>query len=190
MKRVKNVLTIMVILPVILFLLSCELSDSEKSDTVLIVSKITGKDAEGKDADFLQSDVTTVLGDVYADVAKATLEAKLKEPETLGPGISYMNSILVNRYRVTYTAVDPSGSTVPQSFEGSLSTLIEVDSSLDVSFIIVRDIAKQNSPLSDLALGGVLQVIATVTFYGHDLADKEVEATGYLSIYFKDYPDI
>lgn len=190
MKREKNVLKIMAVLPVIFFLFSCDINDTEESSAVLLLSKITGQTYTGDDADFLQSDVVTDLGTVYADIVTATLEAKLKEPETLGPGTSYQSSIFVYRYRVTYTAVDPSGATVPQSFEGSLSALLDVDSSMDISFVIVREVAKANPPLDALATGGILQVVATVTFYGRDGGGNELEATGYLTIYFADYIDI
>lgn len=198
MKRAKNILKIMSILPVILFLLSCNniLKNEAKSNSILILTQLTGVTADGKTANYLQSDVVIVdpatLEKTYKeDVAKATLEARLKEPVTVGIGASYQNSILVNRYRVTYEAVDPSDYSPPQSIEGSFSTLIEIGSSAEISFIIVREVAKKNSPLSDLvAAGANFQVLATVTFYGRDLAkDVEITATGTLSIFFSNYED-
>ena len=195
MKRVKNVFIIMAILPAILFLLSCDniLNDSEASTSILIVVKITGYTDTGDDADFLQSDVYEETSNtVVADVVSATLEVRLREPETLGPGSSYMSSILVDHYEVSYTAVDPSDSSVPGTFEGHLSTVIAIDSSIDVSFVIVREVAKANSPLFDLrGTVSILQVTASITFYGHDVLDpdKEVQTTGYLSIYFAEYAD-
>jgi len=194
MKRIKNIFKIMAILPAILFLFSCDntLNDSEASSSILIVVKIAGYTDTGDDADFLQSDVyEETSGTIVADVVTATLETRLREPETLGPGSSYMSSILVDRYEVSYTAVDPSDSSVPGTFTGYLSTVIAIDSSIDISFVIVREVAKANSPLSDLrGTASILQVTASITFYGHDLLepDKEVQATGYLTIYFADYP--
>ncbi|MBC8357592.1 MAG: hypothetical protein ISS41_05015 [Candidatus Aminicenantes bacterium] len=191
MKRAQNVLKIMAILPVILLLFSCALDNSQESSSLLIVAKISGHTDDGSDADFLESDVyEDTTATVVSDVIIATLEAKLKEPETLGPGTSYQSSILVDEYEVVYTAVDPSGSSVPETFRGSLSTVIPVDSSTNISFVIVRNFAKQDPPLSTLvASGGALQVVATITFYGEDLAGKEVQATGYLTIYFGNYAE-
>lgn len=195
MKRIKNIFKIMAILPVILFLFSCDntLNDSETSTSILLVAKITGYTDTGDDADLLQSDIYEETSNtVVADLVSATLEARLQEPETLGPGSSYMSSILVDHYEVSYTAVDPSGSSVPVTFTGYLSTIIAIDSSIDVSFVIVREVAKVNSPLFDLrGTISILQVTASITFYGHDVLDpdKEVQATAYLTIYFADYAD-
>jgi hypothetical protein len=37
--------------------------------------------------------------------------------------------------------------------------------------------------------GDVLNVTARVDFYGHDLANKNVKATGFLPIFFANYAD-
>jgi len=191
MKRAKNVLKIIAILPVLLLLFSCTLNNDQESSAILIIAKITGHTDAGSDADFLESDVyEDTTATVVSDIVIATLEAKLKEPETLGPGTSYQSSILVDEYEIVYTAVDPSSSSVPETFRGRLSTIIPIDSSANISFVIVRNFAKQDPPLSTLIVsGGTLQVVATITFYGEDLAGKEVQATGYLSIYFANYPE-
>lgn len=179
MKRMKT-LKILVILPFVLLLLSCDniLNNSEKSGSVLIVAKITGQTASGSDADFYESDVQDdATGTVYEDVAVATLEAKLKETESvLGP--SYNNNILVYSYRVSYTAVLPSGSTVPVSFQGSLNVVIDIDATVDVDFILVRATAKNASPLQNLkGTTNALLVDATITFFCRDLSGKAVKDT-------------
>ena len=69
----------------------------------------------------------------------------------------------------------------------------EVDSTVDVSFIIVRAAAKLESPLIDLSYPrgeeGELKVKARIDFYGHDLSNRKVTATGNLTIYFANYTD-
>ena len=196
MKRTKNSLKITATLCVFFFLLSCDftVSDSDRSSSILLLVRITGIAETGDVADYLQSDVleTETVDDelqefVRADLATATLEVQLKNPAPLLPGASYKTSVVVDRYIVTYTAVDPPTSAVPRSFEGSLSARIDIDATLEIPFIIVREIAKWEPPLSDLHDGGRLQVTATVTFYGHDGNNYPVEATGYLSIYFINY---
>jgi hypothetical protein len=143
---------------------------------------------------FHQSDVVTA-GAVNADTATATLQAKLLNPEPLVPQASQYTSIVVTRYVVSFSRSDGQntpGVDVPYSFEGSLSTLIEIDATVDISFVIVREVAKFEPPLLDLRDGGdelVLQATATIDFYGHDLVNNAVKATGYLTIFFGDYID-
>ncbi len=196
MKRTKNSLKITAILCVFFFLLSCDLtlSDSEKSASTLLLVRILGFTDAGDAADYLQSDVLEeeIIDDelvqwIVADVATVTFEAQLTNPAPLIPGASYMTSVVVDRYTVTYTAVDPPASSVPRSFEGSLSVRIDIDATVEIPFIIVRGVAKSEPPLTGLRGGGDLQVVATVTFYGHDANNNTVEATGHLSIYFINY---
>ncbi len=200
MKKVKLTLTIIVILPFVLFLLSCNPIENEsQSSSLLIVESLTGTDIEGNEVNLLESDVLKVdssTGDTYitADIAKAILSAKLLQPDSLlGP--SHHNNIMVTRYVVSYFRSDgknTEGIDVPYSFEGSLSTLVEIDSSVTISFAIVRAVAKAEPPLVNLTEGrgeGVLQVTAKVEFYGHDMTNRNVKATGYLSIYFSNYID-
>ncbi len=198
MKKTKYSLKIIATLCAFFFLLSCDnvLKDSQKSSSILLLVRILGAAEAGGEADYLQSDVleTETVDDelqefVRADLATATLEVQLKNPAPLLPGASYLTSLVVDRYIVTYTAVDPPTSSVPRSFEGSLSARIDIDATLEIPFVIVREIAKWEPPLSDLHAGGRLQVVATVTFYGHDANNNPVEATGYLSIYFINYRD-
>ncbi|GAJ21168.1 unnamed protein product, partial [marine sediment metagenome] len=68
------------------------------------------------------------------------------------------------------------GVEVPYSFEGSFSTLIEIDSTVDVSFIIVREVAKLEPPLINLREGqgeGTIEITAKVVFYGHDITNNK-----------------
>lgn len=200
MERSKQAIKITAILSVIFLLLSCNpIEKDTQSDSMLVVSNITGTDLADNDVNFLQSDVVTVDPDtgqqyVTADSAKATLTVKTLEPEP-ALGSSQYSNIMVTRYIVTYTRSDgknEEGVDVPYSFEGSLSAQVEVDASLEISFIIVRESAKLEPPLLSLREGwgeGPLTVQAKVDFYGHDMANHTVKATGYLTIFFADYID-
>lgn len=190
MKRIKSSLKIIAILSAIFFLLSCDntLRDEDKSSSFLLLVRIKGEAVDGGEADFYESDVQDdETGVVYEDVSVATLEAKLKEPLSLiGP--SYKNSIVVTRYTIVYTAVDPPTSSVPQSFEGHLTAVIEIDATTDVSFILVKATAKNESPLQEIKDAvNSLVVRATITFYGHDLASNPVQASGDITIHFADW---
>jgi len=199
MKKAKyDALKVMAVLPAILLLLSCNPIENESdSASMLIVKNLTGTDLEGNEVNYLQSDVlyldpTTSTETITADEAKVSLAATLLDPAP-AYGASSFNGITVNRYVVTYMRADGKnieGVDVPYSFEGAISAFIEVDSTVDVSFIIVRAVSKAEPPLLDLAEGraeGVLNVNAKVDFYGHDLTNRNVKATGYLSIYFTNY---
>ena len=198
MKKAKYTLKILAVFPVILLLLSCNPIENESdSASILIVKSMTGTDLEGNEVNYLQSDVlfvdpTTSAETITADEAKASLGVTLLDPvSSYGP--SSFNAITVDRYVVTYMRVDGKnveGVDVPYSFEGALSAFIEVDSSADINFVIVRAISKAEPPLIDLVEGraeGVLNVNAKVDFYGHDLTNRNVKATGYISIFFTNY---
>jgi len=200
MEKANQALKITVILTMILFLFSCNsVVKKTQSDSMLIVSSITGKDIEDNDVNFLQSDVVSVDPDtgalyITADSAKATLTAKSLEPEP-ALGTSTYSNILVTSYSVTYTRSDGKnreGIDVPYSFSGSISALVEIDASAEVSFIIVRESAKLEPPLINLRDGrgeGPLTIQAKIDFYGHDVANHQVKATGYLTIFFANYID-
>jgi len=200
MKMTRTTITILAILSICLYFTSCNpIEDESRSATLLIINNLTGYDIEGNESNFLQSDVLKVdstTGNAYvtADSAKASLTAQLLEPDA-PLGSSLYNSIQVTRYVVSYIRTDgknTEGVDVPYSFEGSLSTLIEVGQTVDISFIIVRAAAKLEPPLINLAEGraeGTISVTAKVEFYGHDLANRNVKATGYLTIVFANYID-
>jgi len=196
MKRTKSVLKILAILPCVLLLFSCQIREEHSSNSILLVTEVIGHTDSGDTADFLQSDVfENPPGTIVADIVSATLEAKLKAPESMGPGPTYQNRIFIHTYRVSYTYVDSlnmASTSVPATFEGRLSVGIDIDSSASIEFVIVREQAKAAIPLSDI-IGAIparlLQVVAQVTFYGEDISGNPVQATGYLTIYFADYAD-
>lgn len=203
MKKTKNIFKITVILTAVIFLLSCTPTENaSQSNSQLIVLGIEGKDFEGGAADYLQSDVI-VGGTIYADPAIASLTVKLLNPAPLSLlGTSQYNAITVKRYVVTYLLPsDPDnpdyrtsvpGVDTPYSFEASMSILIDVGATVDISFIIVREVAKAEPPLLalyDSGGEGVLEIKARVDFYGQDMSGNWVEATGFLTIFFTNYAD-
>jgi hypothetical protein len=171
--------------------------NKSQSASLLTVTRIRSTDALGNEVGFLQSDVLYVdpltgAQSWRADAATATLSASTLEPNPRLGTSEYYN-IQVTRYVVTYIRSDGmnrEGVDVPYSFEAGLSILVSVGQPTDISFVIVREVAKQEPPLVGLrqALpGDALNVTAKVEFYGHDLANKEVKATGYLPVFFGNY---
>jgi hypothetical protein len=194
-KKSRRTLFLLAVLPAILVLSACNpLEDESKSSSFIIVESITGKDAEGNTANFLQSDVVLSDSTVVADIAEATLQAALLDPAPILDTSQY-NDIILDRYIVSYSRVDGKnrqGVDIPYSFEGSLSQILRVDTSTTISFVVVREVAKLEAPLFDLIQNraeGVIEAIAKIEFYGHDLVNNKVTATGYLTIFFANYAD-
>ena len=196
MKNTKKIASLTVVVAAVLFLSSCNpVENKSKSPSLLIVESIQGQDISGKAASYLQSDVyKESTSTVVADAAAATLRTETLDPAPL-LGTSQYSDIMVTRYTVSYSRTDGKntpGVDVPYPFEGSLSALVKVGSTTSFSFIIVREVAKLEPPLVRLADGraeGVLQVTANIEFYGHDMTNKEVKATGSLAIFFAQYAD-
>ena len=198
MKKANYLLKLLAILPAIYFFISCNAVENEtNSSSILLVENIMGQDMEDNEANFLQSDVlyqdpTTEAETIHADIATATLQTKLLNPLSV-TGPSQYNDIMLDRYVVTYFRSDGNnieGVDVPYSFEGHLSVNIPVDSEVKITFVIVREVAKMEPPLVGLTEGrdvGDLQVHAKVEFFGHDTANKNIKATGYLDIFFANY---
>jgi len=197
-RHLKRTIGAAVLLAASFLLISCNPVENEsQSASLLIVEGLTGLDMQGTEGFFLQSDVliedpATGASSVRADSAKATFRATTLEPDPL-LGTSQYNDIQITRYVVTYIRADGrniEGVDVPYSFEGSLSALIRIGISTSVSFVIVREVAKQEPPLFNLRAalpGDILNVTAKVDFYGHDLANKTVRATGMLPVFFANY---
>jgi hypothetical protein len=191
----KHILMGLALLAASIFLPACNpLEDESRSNSILVVENITGKDMSGTDAGFLQSDVVKKDNTIAADTAKATLSAKFMDPAPI-LGTSQYSDVVLTRYVVSFSRTDGRnrpGADVPFPFEGSLTTLVRVDSTTSVDFVIVREAAKLEAPLINLrdsAYGDILNMTAKIDFYGHDLADKAVKATGYLTVYFANYND-
>ena len=198
MRKMKNWLKILVIVPSIFLLFSCNpIEDDTRSDSVLLVLRIMGMDIEDNAVDFLQSDVVMInqdtgAGTVAADSAKVTLTAQALDPAPW-LGTSYYNDIFVTHYVVTYSRSDgksQEGVDVPYSFDGSMSAMVAIDTQTDVNFVVVRAVAKLEPPLVNLATGrgeGELKTTARIDFYGHDTTGNNVKATGYLTVFFANY---
>jgi hypothetical protein len=195
MNTIKKTFRMALVLTAFLALYSCNpVEDDSRSASILRVENILGTDVEGKSGNFLQSDVLMSAGSVRADTATATLRTGTLDPDPL-LGTSQYNDVVVTRYLVSYSRTDgrnTPGVDVPYPFEGSLSTVIRAGATASISFVIVREAAKLEQPLIrlvEVTEEQVLTCTAKVEFYGHDMVNKTVKATGYLTIYFANYAD-
>jgi hypothetical protein len=198
-KAIQHLKVLGLLIPVFFFCACNPIADDTQSSTLLVVMNMLGTTMEGGIVNFLESDVLrvdprTLSESIVADTATATLRASLLAPSPVNPASEY-NNIQLTRYVVSYWRSDgrnTEGVDIPYSFEGYLSTVCEVDISQDISFVIVRAVAKAEPPLINLREGrgeGVIEVQAKVEFYGHDMTNKTVKATGYLTIFFANYAD-
>jgi len=200
MNTKSKALSLAIILPLLLLLGACnKVENHSRSASMLIVEDISGQDAAGNKASFLQSDVlkvdaTTGTSTVVSDSAAVTFRVQMLDPTPV-LGTSAYNDVMLDRYTVSFTRTDgrnTPGVDVPYPFEGALSTLVSVGSASTVSLVVVREVAKLEPPLSRLVDSGaevVLQTSAKIVFYGHDLANNQVTATGYLSVFFANYAE-
>lgn len=177
------------------FSISCnKLENNTRSNSLLIIKSIKAINWEEEEADVLFSDVIVEKEDsvyVQADLAVVELTAELMNP-TPGVESSVYNNIMVDRYIVHFERSDGKntpGVDVPYPIEGNLSALVEIGSSVKVSFVVVTINAKREPPLVNLVDGNEPEIKATaiIELYGHDLANNKVKATGYLQVFFNNY---
>jgi hypothetical protein len=179
----------------VLALVGCNtISKDAESSSMIVIQSITGTTTTGDTVAYLQSDVLGNDGFVRVDNATANIVVRLVNPTPLD-GPSQFNDVVLTSYRVTYelpTGPGTEGVDVPLPFDGNFSTVLcEVDQDVAVPFVVVLEAAKQAAPLNALVgTATVLERKAKIEFFGHDLTDNPVTATGYLTIYFADYQDI
>jgi len=189
MKNTVSALKILAVVMGLLLLNACNpIEKSSQSNSMLIVESITGTTIDGSTAMILESDVSTTT----SDTASITLQAALLAPGQGVTGPSQYNDVTLTGYTIDYFLPDGTGEvgvTVPASMEGtSSSLLIKIGESKTVSFVAVLSGAKLVAPLLGLVGSTTrLQVVARITFEGHDGTNHPVKATGQLTIFFGDY---
>ena len=162
---------------------SCGEVNGDSRSPVLL--RVTGLTANG--GAILLSDVR---GDdsISNDTATATLASTMKNT-TLSPTPN--NEITLNRYRVEFRRADgrnTPGVDVPYPFDGAVTTRIAAGGTGSVVFEIVRHVAKEESPLVQLATNrNEITTIATITFYGTDTVGNVVSASGEMTVNFGNF---
>jgi len=177
------------------FSISCnKIENDTRSNSILIIKSIKAINWEEEEADVLFSDVIVEKEDssyIQSDLAVVELTAELMNP-TPGLESSIYNNIMIDRYIVHFERSDGKntpGVDVPYPIEGNLSALVEIGSSVKVSFVVVTINAKREPPLVNLVDGNEPEIKATaiIELYGHDLVNNKVKATGYLQVFFNNY---
>jgi hypothetical protein len=129
----------------------------------------------------------------FGDSGTATLRAPLKDIGTpTGPTTN--NEVTINRVRVEYSRADghnTPGVDVPFAFDTFVTGTITAGGTLSLGFELVRNVAKQESPLAQLKTSpNIISVIATVTFFGVDRVGNNVTVSGQIQIEFGNFGDV
>jgi hypothetical protein len=178
-------------------ILACtaDTADDNTTNTLVTITELSGVGGE------LFSDVCTTEEDApfpiscvaLNDDAEVTMRAEVKN---LLPslGATHYNNVVIDRYHVTFIRSDgrnTPGVDVPYPFDGAMNLFLELGTGdQSTTFTIVRQQAKLEPPLANLAGNGgaiVFSTIAQVDFYGADTAGRAIKVTGYLNVTFGDF---
>lgn len=197
---------LLILLAVMLVSYACtRVEDNSRSGSLLTVESITGEiGGEATESTPLLSDTCDNPNDqpqdpqlcgVFNDNANITFSNDYLQ---VGPGSgvtqgSFLNDIIVNRYRVDYfrsNGRNTPGVDVPYGIDGTMNVRVPLNSTGTGGIVVVRHQAKKEPPLSELDNGSSEHVItaqAEIKFYGVDLAGHTVSAVGYLEIHFANF---
>ena len=131
---------------------------------------------------------------IFGDNGSVTLRAPLKD---IGSGTvltpTTNNEVTITRIHVEYTRADgrnTQGVDVPYAFDGAATGTIQAGGTLSLNFVLVRNVAKEESPLAQLRTSpNIITSIANVTFYGTDRTGNAINVTGQISISFGNFGD-
>jgi hypothetical protein len=195
---------LLILLAVMLVSYACtSVEDSTRTGTLLVVNSVTGfaGGEQGEESTPLLSDTCDNsdgepqdpdLCTVFNDNAEIDFAVQfLQNPPA--PGGSFINDMVVNRYRVDY--IRPNGRNtpgvdVPFGIDGTMNIRVPVNGTANASIVVVRHEAKREPPLSNLDIEpgeGVLTANAQMKFFGQDLAGRTASAIGFLEIHFANY---
>lgn len=173
--------------------------DDNATNTFVQINSITSQQGTAtgtSDGTDLFSDVCDTTNNpnvcqVFNDNGVVEMVAQAKDLSALS---SQVNDIQFERYRVTYIRSDGRnvpGVDVPHPFDGVSSFRLPASgTAVSRVFVVVRQQAKLEPPLVQLAEGGaglVLSVLAQIDFYGKDVAGRDIKVTGFLNITFADF---
>lgn len=131
---------------------------------------------------------------IFGDNGSVTLRAPLKDiGATSGLSPTSNNEVTINRVHVEYVRADghnTPGVDVPYAFDSAVTGTVPAGGTLTLGFELVRNVAKQESPLVQLKVSpNILSMTARVTFYGADRTGNAISTTGQIQIEFGNFGD-
>ena len=135
---------------------------------------------------------TTPCPTIFNDMGFATFRLSMKDI-TNATGPTTNNQVAINRYHVSYRRADgrnTAGVDVPYAFDGAATGTVPASGKLELAFELVRHVAKEESPLVQLATSQtVITTIADVTFYGRDQVGNDISVSGSIQVDFGNFGD-
>jgi hypothetical protein len=132
---------------------------------------------------------------IFNDVGQVTLRLALRNigSEASPSTPTTNNEVTFTHYRVSYRRADgrnTPGVDVPYSFDGASTATVPASGSVNISFELVRQVAKAESPLAQLVSNrSIITTLTDVTFYGRDRVGNDVTITGTIQIDFGNFGD-
>ncbi len=128
---------------------------------------------------------------IFGDNGSVSLTGVMKD-FTVAPTTN--NEVTVTHYHVEYRRADGhniEGVDVPFGFDGAATaTVVPGGTATAFGFVLVRNAAKEESPLVQLRNSpDLITTIADVTFFGHDVVGNELSVTGSILVTFANFGD-
>src|SRR5262249_21517514 len=127
---------------------------------------------------------------IFSDSGTLSLSLAAKD---ISVGLTSNNQVTITRIHVSYRRTDgrnTEGVDVPFSFDTASTGTVGISGTTSLSFIIVRNQAKEESPLVQLVNNGqLISAIADDTAYGTDVVGNAVSATGSIGVTFGNFGD-
>lgn len=196
--RIRNILTIVLLLSV-LILSGCNAVENEStSSSKLILLSLTGKDLSGTEGS------TTVFSDVYSDIygvvndtGVAVMTAVLLDPTVEPEDVTIYQYVIVDQIDVEYSRADGQnvqGEDVPYSFSQKANILIEMEETVEIPFVLVQHVAKLEPPLIGLVnyttQSKILKLEAKITIHSKDVGGHRLQpVVGYLAVWCGNFGD-
>jgi hypothetical protein len=182
---------------------------SGRAPVFLVIDSLQG--ARGSDAEKftsnLASDVITIVTTpspcsdtnpcptIFGDGGQAVLRLSPKDigSPTAPAALSSNNEVTITRVHVSYRRTDgrnTPGVDVPFAFDTAATGTVPASGTATIGFTLVRNTAKQESPLVQLDTNGIIiSTIADVTLIGRDQVGNDISATGSIGIDFGNFGD-
>jgi len=132
---------------------------------------------------------------IFGDPGQVVLRLSPKDiGSTVAPTTpSSNNEVTISRVHVQYRRTDGrniQGVDVPYAFDSATTGTVPATGQATLGFVLVRNTAKQESPLAQLNTNGIIiSTIADVTFFGRDQVGNDISVTGSISVEFGNFGD-
>jgi hypothetical protein len=207
MKPIRTVTRVLTVAALVASATSCgDVVRSSRAPAMLVVNSLTALQGKastgGTGTATLTSDVLTLVTTggvctttspcptIFSDSGTMTLSLA---PKDISTPLTSNNQVTINRIHVSYRRTDgrnSEGVDVPFSYDTASTATVAPGSTAQVSFILVRNQAKEEAPLVQLVNNGqLISAIIDVTAFGTDIVGNAVSVTGSIGVTFGNFGD-